>query len=153
MGKKEYNDYKSLIKKNKTNIIKDKVVINTDMEVGTIIFCLENEYYGIEMIYVKEIIKERSVTRLPKSLPYVKGLINLRGTIIPIIDLKKMFNFPSSIDRKVLNMLLILNIDDVVIGVSVDKIIGVTFINIDEVEPPSPLLGFINEKYIDGVVG
>ncbi len=152
MVSKEFNDYKSLIKKNKLDTQKNRNVKQTNISIDTIAFCLENEYYGIEITYVKEIIKEKRFTRLPKSLPYVKGLINLRGSIIPVVDLKKMFNLPSSSDDKILKILVILKIDDLIIGMLVDQIVGVISVNLDDIEPPSPLLGFINEKYIDGVI-
>ena len=152
MANKDFNDYKELIKKNKLDSQKKKETTDSGISVGTILFCLENEYYCMETTYVKEIVKGKKITRLPNSYPFVKGLINLRGDIIPVIDLKKMFNLPSSFNSKILEVLIIIKVDDFVIGLLIDQVIGIISVNIENIEPPSPVLGFVNERYIDGVV-
>jgi purine-binding chemotaxis protein CheW len=95
MINKDSNDYKELIKKNKLNAQKNKEVKQIAISIGTVVFRLESEYYCIEVTYVSEIIREKKFTRLPNSPQYIKGLINLRGDIIPVVDLKKIFNLQS----------------------------------------------------------
>ena len=152
MVDKNFNDYKELIKKNKLDNSKNEEIKNTTVSIGVIVFCLENEYYCIEVEHVKEIIEVKKFTRLPNSYPYIKGLINLRGDIIPIVDLKKMFNSSIPDNDKLLRFSIIIKIDEFIIGVLVNRIIGIVLLNLEDIKSSSHLFGFINEKYIKGVI-
>jgi purine-binding chemotaxis protein CheW len=89
---------------------------------------------------------------MPNAASFVRGVYNLRGDIIPIIDLRTFFHLPA--DRKVdgLENMLILRIEDRVYGTIVDKIDKVVGINSDAIQPPHPIFGDINIKFISGVV-
>ncbi len=116
-------------------------------------FSLSGKDYAIDIMHVKEIAKAGRFTYVPNTLPFVLGVYNLRGDIIPILDLRLFFNIevPPRQENKLENM-LILNVDDQIFGLVVDKIDKVVGVQRSTVQPPHPLFGDINIKYIDGVV-
>ena len=116
-------------------------------------FSLADKDYSIDIMHVKEIAKASRFTYVPNTLPFVLGVYNLRGEIIPILDLRLFFNIdiPEREDDKLENM-LILSVEDQKFGVVVDKIDKVVGVQKSTIQPPHPLFGDINIKYIDGVV-
>ncbi|GAB1483998.1 chemotaxis protein CheW [Treponema sp.] len=116
-------------------------------------FCLAGKDYGIDIMNVKEIAKAGKFTYVPNAAPFLRGVYNLRGDIIPVIDLRVFFHLPA--ERKsedALESMLILRIDDHVFGVIVDTIDKVVGIASNNIQPPHPIFGDINIKYIRGVV-
>ena len=115
-------------------------------------FSLAGKDYGVDIMNVKEIAKADKFTYVPNAASFVRGVYNLRGDIIPIIDLRAFFHMP--IEKKHDNMenMLILRIGDRVYGTIVDKIAKVVGINSETIQPPHPIFGDINIKYISGVV-
>ena len=116
-------------------------------------FSLAGKDYAIDIMQVKEIAKTGRFTYVPNALPFVLGVYNLRGEIIPIIDLRLFFNIeiPVRKDNAVENMLIV-NVGDQLFGVVVDAIDKVVGIQKSTIQPPHPLFGDINIKYIQGVV-
>ncbi len=116
-------------------------------------FSLADKDYSIDIMHVKEIAKAGRFTYVPNTLPFVLGVYNLRGEIIPILDLRIFFNIevPPREENKLENM-LILSVEDQKFGVVVDKIDKVVGVRRSSIQPPHPLFGDINIKYIDGVV-
>lgn len=137
------NEQQSQIQKENTSLIDFKMVT----------FSLSGKDYSIDIMHIKEIAKAGRFTYVPNTLPFVLGVYNLRGEIIPILDLRLFFNIevPEREDNKMEN-LLILNIDDQKFGVVVDKIDKVIGVQKSSIQPPHPLFGDINIKYISGVV-
>lgn len=116
-------------------------------------FSLAGKDYGIDIMNVKEIAKAGQFTYVPNTLPFVLGVYNLRGDIIPILDLRLFFNIPVSADEsKKMQNLLILTVGEQTFGVVVDKIDKVVGVSRSKIQPPHPLFGDINIKYISGVV-
>ena len=116
-------------------------------------FSLADKDYAIDIMYVKEIAKAGRFTYVPNTLPFVLGVYNLRGEIIPILDLRLFFNVEvtDQQDKKLQN-LLILTLDDQTFGLVVDKIDKVVGVQKSTIQPPHPLFADINIKYISGVV-
>lgn len=116
-------------------------------------FSLAGKDYAIDIMQVKEIAKTGRFTYVPNTLPFVLGVYNLRGEIIPIIDLRLFFNIevPPRQDNAVENMLIV-SVEDQLFGVVVDAIDKVVGIQKSTIQPPHPLFGDINIKYIYGVV-
>ncbi len=116
-------------------------------------FTLAGKDYAIDIMNVKEIVKASRFTYVPNTVPFVLGVYNLRGEIIPIIDLRKFFNIevpPRKADQ--IENLLIITIEDHVFGVVVDQIEGIVGIQKSSIQPPHPLFGDINIKFIYGIV-
>jgi purine-binding chemotaxis protein CheW len=101
---------------------------------------------------VKEIAKADKFTYVPNAAAFVRGVYNLRGDIIPIIDLRTFFRLPVEANPDGQENMLILRIEDRVYGTIVDKIDKVVGINTESIQPPHPIFGDINIKYISGVV-
>jgi purine-binding chemotaxis protein CheW len=101
---------------------------------------------------VKEIAKADKFTYVPNAASFVRGVYNLRGDIIPIVDLRVFFHLPADKKKDGMENMLILRIEDRVYGTIVDKIDRVLGINSEQIQPPHPIFGDINVKYISGVV-
>ncbi|BDC93846.1 chemotaxis protein W [Treponema bryantii] len=125
----------------------------TIVDFKMVTFSLADKDYSIDIMHVKEIAKAGRFTFVPNTLPFVLGVYNLRGEIIPILDLRIFFNIevPPREENKLENM-LILQVEDQKFGVVVDKIDKVIGVQKSTIQPPHPLFGDINIKYIDGVV-
>ncbi|MDR0525923.1 MAG: chemotaxis protein CheW [Spirochaetaceae bacterium] len=115
-------------------------------------FSLAGKEYGVDIMNVKEIAKADKFTYVPNAASYVKGVYNLRGDIIPIIDLRTFFHMPLERKNDGQENMLILHIEERVYGAIVDKIDKVVGINSETIQPPHPMFGEINIKFITGVV-
>jgi len=143
-------------------IVKDLAQVNADLQeqkerIDTvdfkmITFSLGGKAYGVDIMNVKEIAKADKFTFVPNAASFVRGVYNLRGDIIPIIDLRTFFHVPRDNKEDALENMLILRINDQVYGTIVDKIDKVVGINRETVQPPHPIFGDINIKFISGVV-
>lgn len=114
-------------------------------------FGINQEQFGVNILTVQEIIRSAPVTAVPNSPEFVEGVINLRGDIIPVIDLRKRLYLyrEDSSDR---NWVLILNINDRVIGFIVDRVSEVLKVAEDNVEPPPDIvIAGLENQYIHGV--
>jgi purine-binding chemotaxis protein CheW len=101
---------------------------------------------------VKEIAKADKFTYVPNAASFVRGVYNLRGDIIAIIDLRIFFHLPQETKADGQEHMLILRINEQVYGTIVDKIDKVVGINHESIQPPHPIFGDINIKFISGVV-
>ncbi|MDR2923678.1 MAG: chemotaxis protein CheW [Treponema sp.] len=143
-------------------VVKDLVQLNADLQeqkerVETvdfkmITFSLAGKAYGVDIMNVKEIAKADKFTFVPNAASFVRGVYNLRGDIIPIIDLRQFFHLPQEKKTDGQENMLILRINEQVYGTIVDKIDKVVGINHENIQPPHPIFGDINIKFISGVV-
>ena len=114
-------------------------------------FGINQEQFGVNILMVQEIIRSAPVTAVPNSPEFVEGVINLRGDIIPVIDLRKRL-FLYREDNKDRNWILILNISDRVIGFIVDRVTEVLKVSHNHVEPaPDVVIAGLENQYIHGV--
>ena len=100
---------------------------------------LGDESYGVDILQVQEIREIDEVTRVPKTLPFVRGVINLRGAIVPIVDLGLMFGFPEPIGLRKASA-IVLNVDQRLVGLVVSSVSDVIALSDDEIAP-APELG------------
>ena len=129
-------------------VIKKKTAIDFKM----VTFSIAGKEYAIDIMKVKEISKERNFTYVPNAPMYVLGVHNLRGEIIPIIDLRKMFHLPVNETGSNEEDVLILSVEDLTLGIVVDSIDRVVGISKEQVQEPHPLFSDVNIRYISGVV-
>ncbi len=122
---------------------------NSD-ELQAVIFRLGNEIFGVDVHQVREIIKMREYTRIPNTPSYICGVINLRGQITTIIDLRKVFEMDSGSVGSDLRI-IILDAKDVNVGVIVDSVLGVTRISTKDVEPPPKITKTSALEFINGI--
>ena len=117
-------------------------------------FQLGEELYGANIMDVKEIVRLQNVRVIPNAPYYVEGIINLRGEIIPIIDLHKRFRI-QALPRDAVDFeggFIILNIDNSKIGIIIDKVARVVTVKAEDVKDPPQMLSGIGSEYIEGVI-
>ena len=115
-----------------------------------VLFDLSNEAYGIDISAVHEIIRMQPVTRVPRTPSFVEGIINLRGKVIPVIDLRKRFGFDITEQTRD-NRIVVVDIDGENIGIIVDAVTEVLRIPADSVEPPSNIITTADSDYLLGI--
>lgn len=115
-------------------------------------FKIGDELFGVDILMVQEIIRSAPITAVPNSPEFVEGVINLRGDIIPVIDLRKRLNLFLGEAEKRKNWILILNIDDRVTGFVVDRVTKVLKVDEEAIEPaPEIVVAGLDSQYIRGV--
>lgn len=112
-------------------------------------FRLGNEDYGMEIFHVIEIVGIQNITEVPDMPEYIKGVINLRGSVIPVMDLRLRFNMPERAydDR---TCLIVVRVDDISIALVVDRVNEVSEISSEQIEP-APRTGTDTGKYLKGM--
>ncbi|MGE6893648.1 chemotaxis protein CheW [Priestia flexa] len=118
------------------------------METKFIVFQLGNEEYGIAVEQVKSIEKMQHITRVPRTEKYVRGVINLRGVVIPILDLRKQFGLQEQTHTDHTRIIIVI-INDIEVGLIVDAANDVLDIYDDHIESAPEV---IEADYISGVV-
>lgn len=112
-------------------------------------FHLADEDYGIEIRFVTEIIGIQSITDVPDMPSYIKGVINLRGNVIPVMDVRARFNLPTK-EYEERTCIVVVNVDDKTVGLVVDKVNEVIDIPEGNIEPP-PRTKCETGNYIQGM--
>lgn len=113
-------------------------------------FGIGEEEFGIDILKVQEIIRTMSITKVPSSPPHVEGVINLRGKVIPVIDLRSRFDMeyrPHDSQTRI----IVLEIHGMIVGFVVDAVSEVLRIPSSTVEPPPVVVGGVDSEYIKGV--
>ncbi|MDR3563781.1 MAG: chemotaxis protein CheW [Negativicutes bacterium] len=119
-------------------------------EIQVVVFKLGREEYGISILQVQEIKKMADITRVPHAPDYIKGVINLRGSVLPVLDLKKRLDLPPD-EHTDSTRIAIVKLDDIVVGMVVDAVSEVTTLNTSSIEPPQTVVSGVNAQYIEGV--
>lgn len=120
------------------------------MEKQLVIFELGAEYFGIDISLVEGINKMLEITKIPQSPPYLEGITNLRGSVLPVIDLQKRFGMPAQ-ERTNETRIMVANVDGVKIGMIVSAVSEVLTIDNSVIEPPPPMVSNVNSEFIVGV--
>jgi purine-binding chemotaxis protein CheW len=125
--------------------------MNTDiLEIQIACFRLGGDLYAADIMRIKEIIRPQKMTALPKSPSFVKGVLNLRGTVIPVIDLRERFDFPVSTHNKN-TRLLIVTVGRQFLGLEVDEVTEVITIHVKDIKPPPQVVNGVRSEYLVGV--
>lgn len=124
------------------------VASGTDREYLT--FSLGQEEYGIDILKVQEIRGYDTVTRIANSPDFIKGVINLRGIIVPIIDMRIKFHLDHA-DYNEMTVVIILNVAGRVIGMVVDGVSDVITLKAEQIKPAPEFGAAIDTKYVTGV--
>lgn len=121
-----------------------------NMEDQLVVFQLAEQTYGIDIASVFEIIRMETITKVPRTPDFVEGVINLRGRIIPVIDLCKRFNLVKS-EQTGSSRIIIVDVDSNTIGMIVDAVSEVIRVPVESIEPPPPMIHGINAAYLRGI--
>jgi purine-binding chemotaxis protein CheW len=120
------------------------------MEEQLVVFELNNESYGVDVKQVQSIIPMPEIVAVPGAPTFIEGVVNLRGAVIPVVDLRNRFNLsPPPNGRKA--VIVIAELDALQVGLIVDKVTEVTKIAETAIEPPSPLLTSVDTAYLRGI--
>ncbi|MDO9622218.1 MAG: chemotaxis protein CheW [Moraxellaceae bacterium] len=131
---------------------KKTMVDGTQSENGKelLTFALGSEEYGIDILKVQEIRGYEKVTHIVNSPAFIKGVINLRGTIVPIIDLRLKFALGSA-EYTAFTVVIILNVSNRVVGVVVDSVSDVICLDPDEIKEAPPMSSDLDTRFIQGL--
>ena len=113
-------------------------------------FKIGKEEYAVDILLVQEIFKLPEITKLPKAADYVIGVINLRGKIIPIVDLSVKFGLGVATGKHATRGIVV-TIEGKQVGLAIDTVSHVVRVNSSEIEPPPPAVRGIAGKYIVGI--
>lgn len=119
-------------------------------EIQLVIFKLGKEEYGVSILQVQEIKRITDITRVPHTPDYIKGVINLRGSVLPVIDLKKRLNLPQQVSTED-TRIIIVKVDELSIGMVVDAVSEVLTISQQHVDSPEVVAGSVSANYLSGV--
>jgi len=115
-------------------------------------FLLAYETYGIELSWVRETVPLKDLTPVPCTPPFVLGLINVRGRIVSVIDIRNFFDLPAK-GLTDLNKVIIVHDGEMEFGILADEVKSVRSIRVSELQPSLPTLTGVREEYLKGVTG
>ncbi|SDN28748.1 chemotaxis protein CheW [Alkalicoccus daliensis] len=119
-------------------------------DIKVIVFQLKDEEYGVEVEQVRSIERVQHITRVPSTPDFVEGVINLRGVVTPIIDLRKRFSIEKN-SHSDATRVIIVTVGAMEVGLVVDAANDVIDIPRESVEPPPEVVGGVEAEYIRGV--
>lgn len=147
----ERRELSQLSRTKETNIDKDKKRRGKVTEEEQLVsFKTENEEFGVNVEEVQEIIRLPEITRVPQAPFFVEGVINLRGDILPVIDLRKRFDLEAT-KKTNATRIVVVNVDGKTTGIIVDSVSEVLRLPQDSIEPPPPIIAGIEAKYLRGI--
>jgi purine-binding chemotaxis protein CheW len=117
-------------------------------------FSLEEEFYAIDVGNVQEVLELSPITKIPKTPDYMSGVINVRGSVVPVVDLRSKFDMPSvesTVDTSIVVIEVHTEQDDLTIGVMVDKVEEVVEIAPENIEPTPKIGTRLDTTFIDGM--
>ena len=121
-----------------------------DSETQLVVFDLASEFYGVDIGDVREIIRMQSITRVPGAPPFVEGVINLRGSVVPVVDLRKRLDLTLT-EQTQETRIVVVDIAGRDVGVIVDGVTEVLRIPLSSVEPPSSMIANVDSDYLRGI--
>lgn len=119
------------------------------MENQMVVFDLAREHYGVDIAAVEGIIKLQAITHVPQAPAFVEGVTNLRGKVLPVVDLRRRFDLPAVAATNE-TRIIVVEMSGATIGVVVDGVSEVLRVEPEAIEPPSPLVAS-NSTFIRGI--
>jgi purine-binding chemotaxis protein CheW len=120
------------------------------MDAHLVVFKLTNELYGVDIYRVQSIIPMLQVTAVPGTPSFIEGIINLRGALVPVVDLRRRFDLPLAAEGQK-RVVVIVELEGLQVGMIVDKVTEVRKISGAAIEPTSPFLASIDTAYLQGI--
>jgi purine-binding chemotaxis protein CheW len=115
-------------------------------------FSLDTEEYGIDVLKVREIIRMTAITRVPNTPPFVEGVINLRGKVIPVFSIRRKFGL-NDVERDNRTRIMVMEVGAELMGFIVDAVSEVIRISEEEIQPPPPVMnGNTSQECLAGVI-
>ena len=126
--------------------------MENDMAGQIVIFRIEKEEFGIYVKNVREIVRLPKITKVPGSPPYILGICNLRGNVIPVIDSKTRFNESLKTEMTEHTRMLVTDMEGFTNGLVIDSVTEVTLIEKNSIEPPPEMTKNVERKFLEGVI-
>jgi purine-binding chemotaxis protein CheW len=123
---------------------------NTMNEIQLVVFDLASEHYGVDISDVREIMRMQNITKVPGAVSYVEGVINLRGKVLPVLDLRKRLGLKVA-EQTAESRIVVVDIADGEVGVIVDAVTEVLRVPNSAIEPPSSMVAQGNSDYLRGI--
>lgn len=120
----------------------------SDLQVA--IFLLAGQQYGLDIAKIKQIVRPVKITKLPNTPAFLEGVMNLRGVVIPVIDMRKRFNLPPRPNEQTTKV-IIASVARKVVGVMVDDVTEVLPLPKSEIQPPPRVVRGVEANYLMGV--
>jgi purine-binding chemotaxis protein CheW len=120
------------------------------MEQQLVIFEMGEEHFGVDIATVESIIKMQSLTRVPHSPSFVEGVTNLRGVVVPVIDLRRRFGM-TEVKHTRETRIVITNLDGVKVGMVVDSVSEVLTVSSDIIDPTPPMVSSVEAEFVSGI--
>ena len=127
----------------------EEVEIDQEL-IQLVTFSIGEEEFGVNILQVQEIIRTMEITKVPRAPDFVEGVINLRGKVIPIVDMRSRFGLEAKEHDKY-TRIIVIEIDMIIVGFVVDSVSEVLRIPANSVQPPPPVVAGMESEYIDGV--
>ena len=124
--------------------------INTHGDIQLICFKLGAEAYGLDIMQIKEIIRHQKITLVPKAPSFIDGVINLRGMVIPIIDLRKRFELQAGAHSR--NRIIIADVENRIVGLVVDDVTDIISVSKTNLLPPPKMIKGTEATYLGGMI-
>lgn len=125
------------------------VALSANADIQLVTFFLYGEEYGIDVMRVREITSMTEITKTANSPHYVKGVINLRGSIVPIISLRSRFGFPDVVDENV-SCIAVMDLKGDLTGFVIDGISDVIRVKCSDIQPPP--MDTVSQPWIEGIL-
>jgi len=119
-------------------------------EIQVACFRLKDDLYAVDIMRIKEIIRPQKLTPLPQAPPFIDGIINLRGAVIPVVDLRKRFGMPAR-ELTMATRLLIVRLSGQTLGLVVDDVTEVVTIPVTDIKPPPAVSDGLIVNHLLGV--
>ncbi|WP_375581071.1 chemotaxis protein CheW [Marivirga tractuosa] len=134
--------------------VKEKGIKENEQKSQLIVFRLGDEEYGLQIGQIKEVVPTPHITRLPQTPPYVKGVANIRGNIIAVVDLEEKFGLKNESDEAANNYTLVVESDEVKMGVLVRELPNTLNVKQSQIEDSANIIqdGGADQSYIKGIV-
>jgi purine-binding chemotaxis protein CheW len=126
------------------------VTAHAATEEHVVVFRLAEEYYALDIQAVQEIVRMQTITTIPGSDAWVEGITNLRGRVVPVIDLRRRCNIAAS-DYTTETRIVVVSSTNGMVGLIVDAVSEVMRIPSDQIEPPSGIVSVPENSYLRGV--
>ncbi|MCP4133595.1 MAG: purine-binding chemotaxis protein CheW [bacterium] len=132
-------------------LVKESDDINvTEEEKQYVTFVIGEETYGVSVLKVQEIIGQTPITHVPNTLPFMKGVINLRGSVVPVLDMRSKFHMAEK-EYDSTTVIIIVEVKDRLVGMIVDSVADVLNIPIKSIQDTPHFSAKIETDFIDGI--
>ena len=132
------------------DVVEVSEIGNDQHLIQLVTFSIGEEEFGVNILQVQEIIRTMDITKVPRAPEFVEGVINLRGKVIPIVDMRSRFGLESKEHDKY-TRIIVIEIEMIIVGFVVDSVSEVLRIPANSVQPPPPVVAGMESDYIDGV--